>query len=58
LKQGLTHEELAELAEIHPACISLLENRKRNISLRIAERLAVALKVKLFSLIAKCERKG
>ena len=56
LKQGLSQEALAELAGIHRTYVGLLERRKRNVSLPVAESLANALGIRLSRLIAECER--
>ena len=43
--RGLPQEELAHLAAIHPTYLSGVETGKRNLSLRVLERLASALRV-------------
>ena len=51
---GLTQEELAEMAEIHPTYVGLVERGKRNPSLDIAARIADALNLTVAELI--CNR--
>jgi transcriptional regulator with XRE-family HTH domain len=51
----LTQEELAEMAEIHPTYVGLVERGKRNPSLDIAARIAEALNLTLAELIAIAE---
>jgi transcriptional regulator with XRE-family HTH domain len=43
--RGLPQDELAHLADIHPTYLSGVENGKRNLSMRVLERLASALRV-------------
>ncbi|WP_309995203.1 helix-turn-helix transcriptional regulator [Caulobacter segnis] len=43
--RGLPQDELAHLADIHVTYLSGVENGKRNISIRVLERLAAALRV-------------
>lgn len=43
--RGVPQDELAYNANIHQTYLSGIENGKRNISLRVLERLAVALSV-------------
>ncbi|KQY28320.1 Cro/Cl family transcriptional regulator [Caulobacter sp. Root1455] len=43
--RGLPQDELAHLASIHPSYMSDVENGKRNFSLKVLERIAVALRV-------------
>jgi transcriptional regulator with XRE-family HTH domain len=51
----LTHEALAEKADLHPTYIGLLERSLRNPSLNVAQALADALGVKLSELIREAE---
>jgi transcriptional regulator with XRE-family HTH domain len=43
--KGLPQDELAYRADIHATYLSGIENGKRNISLRVLEKLAMALSV-------------
>ena len=43
--RGLPQDELAHLASIHPSYMSDVENGKRNLSLKVLERIARALRV-------------
>lgn len=52
---GLTQEELADLAEIHPTYVGLVERGERNPSLDVAARIADALGFTLAELIAPAE---
>jgi transcriptional regulator with XRE-family HTH domain len=52
---GLTQEELAERAAIHPTYVGLVERGERNPSLDVAARIANALDVTLAELIARSE---
>ena len=54
---GLTQEELAERAGIHPTYVGLVERGERNASLEIAGRIAEALGSALSELIALAESK-
>lgn len=47
----ITQEELAERAAIHPTYVGLVERGKRNPSLDVAERIAIALGTSLANLI-------
>lgn len=44
-ERGLTQEELGELCDFHPTFISMVERKRRNITISILEILANALKV-------------
>ena len=52
---GVSQEELAQSAELHPTYISMLERGIRNPTLDVAARLAKALKLPLPKLIQKTE---
>ena len=52
---GLTQEELAERAAIHPTYVGLVERGERNPSLDVAQRIAEALGTTLAALIALAE---
>ena len=43
--RGLPQDELAHLAAIHPTYLSGVETGKRNLSMKVLERLASALRV-------------
>ncbi|MBQ1563590.1 MULTISPECIES: helix-turn-helix transcriptional regulator [unclassified Caulobacter] len=43
--RGLPQDELAHLAGIHPTYLSGVETGKRNLSMKVLERLASALRV-------------
>jgi len=49
---GLTHEKLAELADLHPNYVGEVERGETNISLDALTRLAKALKVRVRDLVA------
>lgn len=51
LKAGLSQEGLASKAGLHRTYIGMLERSKRNITLSNAERLAIALGMKLSDLL-------
>ena len=44
-RAGLTQEELAELAGVHPTYLSRVENSGYNVGVDVIERFAVALKL-------------
>lgn len=44
-KRGLSQEEFAERAELHPTYVSGIETGKRNPTVKIIERVAAALDV-------------
>ena len=52
-KKGLSQEHLAELSGLHRTYISDVERGKRNVSLRIVERLAEALYVRVGTLFTE-----
>ena len=54
--KGLPQDELAHLADIHTTYLSGIENGKRNISLRVLERLASALSVTEAELVRRKAR--
>ncbi|MBP8708072.1 MAG: helix-turn-helix transcriptional regulator [Caldisericia bacterium] len=51
LQKKLSQEELASLSGLHRTYISLLERKKKNVSIKILQRIADALKVDITSLI-------
>jgi transcriptional regulator with XRE-family HTH domain len=53
---GLSQEELAERAGLHPTYVSMVERGIRNPSLDVAARLAKALKAGLPALITEAQR--
>lgn len=53
--QGLTQEQLAERAHLHPNYISSVERGERNISIRNIERIALALAVSIPALLTPAE---
>jgi len=55
--KGLSQEALAELADIHPTHVSLIERFERNPSLNVAKSLADALGFSLTDLIAEAENR-
>lgn len=46
IKQGLSQEELADLAEVHRTYIGMIERAEKNITLKNIEKIATALKIK------------
>ncbi len=54
--RGVPQDELAYDADIHQTYLSGIENGKRNISLLVLERLAVALGVTETELVRRRER--
>ena len=53
---GAPQDEVAHDAGIHPTYLSGIENGKRNITLRVLERLAVALGVTEAELVRRRDR--
>ena len=51
LDKNLSQEELANKANLHRTYISLLERKKKNVSIRILEKIADALEVEISDLI-------
>lgn len=51
--RGVPQDELAHEADIHQTYLSGIENGKRNISLKVLERLAVALGVSETELVRR-----
>lgn len=51
LQKKLSQEELASLSGLHRTYISLLERKKKNVSIKILQRIADALKVDITSLM-------
>lgn len=58
LDAGLSQEDLAELAQIHPTYMSMVERGGRNLTLGVAARIAGALKVNFSELIKEAEEHG
>jgi transcriptional regulator with XRE-family HTH domain len=56
LAKKLTQEALAEMADVHPTYIGLLERGQRTPGIDVAERIARAIGLKLSQIIAKAER--
>lgn len=56
LAAGISQEELAHEADLHPTYVSMLERGIRNPTLEVAQRLANALKVGLPDLIKRAEK--
>jgi transcriptional regulator with XRE-family HTH domain len=50
--QGMSQEELGDLAELHRTYVGSIERQERNVSLDNVERLAAALKVDIVDLLA------
>ena len=44
-KRGLSQEEFADRAELHPTYVSGIETGRRNPTLRIVERISTALEI-------------
>lgn len=51
LVKDLSQEELADKANLHRTYISLLERKKKNVSIKILEKIANALEVEISDLI-------
>lgn len=51
LDKDLSQEELADKASLHRTYISLLERKKKNVSIKILEKIANALEVEISDLI-------
>jgi transcriptional regulator with XRE-family HTH domain len=51
LDKDLSQEELADKANLHRTYISLLERKKKNVSIKILEKIANALEVEISDLI-------
>jgi transcriptional regulator with XRE-family HTH domain len=56
LQQGLSQEELAHRASLHPTWISHLESGRENPAWGTVRRLAVALEIPLSALAERAER--
>jgi transcriptional regulator with XRE-family HTH domain len=54
-KLGLTQEQIAERAGVHPTYVGMVERGERNCSLDISGEIAKALEVKLSQLIDEAE---
>lgn len=50
--QGISQEELGDLAQLHRTYVGSIERQERNVSLDNVERLAAALKVDIIDLLA------
>jgi putative transcriptional regulator len=57
-KLGLSHEKLAALAGIHRTALSHIENQRRNPTLLICLKLALALECQLSDLLKKAEKRA
>jgi len=57
LSKDMSQETLAELAQLHPTYVSMVERGVRNPTLDVAERIAKALETTLAGLIEEAERK-
>ena len=55
---GLSQETLAELAQLHPNYVGMVERGIRNPTLDVASRIAKALKVDFPTLIKEAEQQG
>ena len=53
---GLSHQKLADLAQIDRSTISLIENKKRNPSFLIILKLCRALDISLAKILKKYEK--
>lgn len=49
--KGLTQEQVAERADLHPNYVSSVERGERNLSLRNIEKIALALGVTMAALV-------
>lgn len=58
IADGLSQENLAERARLHPTYVSMVERGVRNPTLNVAARIAKALKVDLPRLIEEAELQG
>lgn len=54
-KRGISQEALAEMADIHPTHVSLIERFERNPSINVAKALAKALGFSLAELFQEAE---
>ncbi len=50
---GITQEKLAELADLHPTYISMVERAVRSPTLEVCNKLANALEIELSALISE-----
>lgn len=57
LRKEMSQETLAELAQLHPTYVSMVERGVRNPTLDVADRIAKALETTLAKLIDEIERK-
>lgn len=57
LAAGISQEELAQTADLHPTYVSMLERGIRNPTLDVAERIANALRISLPDLIQRAEKR-
>lgn len=53
---GLSHQKLAELAQIDRSTVSLIENKKRNPSFLIILKLCRALNISLAKILKRYEK--
>lgn len=54
--KGISQEKLAEMANIHPTHVGLIERSLRNPSLKVCKAIADALEVPLARMIEEAER--
>jgi transcriptional regulator with XRE-family HTH domain len=52
---GISQEDLAEMAGIHPTYVGMIERGVRNATLDVASRLSKALKIEFPKLIAEAQ---
>jgi transcriptional regulator with XRE-family HTH domain len=57
LRKEMSQETLAELAQLHPTYVSMVERGVRNPTLDVADRIAKALETTLSKLIDEADRK-
>ncbi|MCF7786818.1 MAG: helix-turn-helix transcriptional regulator [Prosthecobacter sp.] len=55
IELGLTQEQVAEFAGIHPTYVGMVERAERNCSVDIAQAISAALELPLSKLIALAE---
>jgi transcriptional regulator with XRE-family HTH domain len=57
VKQGLSQEKLAELAEIDRTYVSMIERGRRHPTLEVAQKIAYCLQMKLSEMIRRAEKR-
>jgi transcriptional regulator with XRE-family HTH domain len=55
-QQGVSQEQLAELAEVDRTYVSMIERGKRHPTLEVAERISHSLGLRLSEMIRKAEK--